>query len=73
MERLVALIVNDVKGKKIERIGFFHICNETEAKTLIDLLSQQLDLPKDYLFVEFTPGLSVHAGAGMIGTAIYAK
>jgi DegV family protein with EDD domain len=73
MDRLVNLIVNSVKGKKIERLGIFHICNEADALVLQALLSQQLDLPKDVLFVQFTPGLSVHAGAGMIGTAIYAK
>jgi DegV family protein with EDD domain len=73
MDRLVNLIVNDAKGKKIERIGVFHICNEADANVMLDALRERLDLPKDVLFVQFTPGLSVHAGAGMIGTAIYAK
>ncbi len=73
MERLVNLIVESAKGKKIERIGIFHICNEPDAIVLQQLLRERLDLPKDMLFVEFTPGLSVHAGAGMIGTAFYKK
>ena len=73
MDRLVKLIVNDAQGKKIERIGIFHICNEEDANILLAALREQLDLPKDVLFVQFSPGLSVHAGAGMIGTAIYAK
>jgi DegV family protein with EDD domain len=73
MDRLVNLIVNNVKGKKVERIGVFHICNEADANVMLSALRERLDLPKDVLFVQFTPGLSVHAGAGMIGTAIYAK
>ena len=73
MDRLVKLIVNDAQGKKIERIGIFHICNEEDANILLAALREHLDLPKDVLFVQFSPGLSVHAGAGMIGTAIYAK
>lgn len=73
MDRLVNLICNDVHGKKIERFGIFHINNETDAIVLRDTLRERLDLPEEILFVQFTPGLSVHAGAGMIGAAIYAK
>jgi DegV family protein with EDD domain len=73
MERLVNLIVNSAKGKKIERIGIFHICNEADAIILQEQLKERLDLPKDVLFLQFTPGLSVHAGAGMIGTAFLAR
>lgn len=72
MERLVNLIVESAKGKKIERIGIFHICNEADAIVLQQLLRERLDLPEEILFMQFTPGLSVHAGAGMIGTAFYA-
>jgi DegV family protein with EDD domain len=73
MERLTNLICKNVEGKKIEKLGIFHICNEADAKTLQENLQQRLTLPEDVLFVQFTPGLSVHAGAGMIGVAIYAK
>jgi DegV family protein with EDD domain len=73
MERLVNLICKDVHGKKIEKFGIFHINNEADAIVLRDTLRERLDLPEGILFVPFTPGLSVHAGAGMIGAAIYAK
>jgi DegV family protein with EDD domain len=73
MDRLVNLIVEAAKGKKIEQIGIFHICNEADAIILRDSLKERLELPTEILFLEFTPGLSVHAGAGMIGTAFYSK
>jgi DegV family protein with EDD domain len=73
MDRLINLIVNDAKNKKIEKFGIFHINNEADAIILRDSLQERLALPEDILFVQFTPGLSVHAGAGMVGAAIYAK
>jgi DegV family protein with EDD domain len=73
MERLINLITENVKGKKIEMIGIFHICNEADAIILRDSLRERLELPEEMLFVQFSAGLSVHAGAGMIGAAIYTK
>jgi DegV family protein with EDD domain len=73
MERLVNLICKSVEGKKVERYGIFHINNEAEAMVLKGLLCERIDLPEDALIVQFTPGLSVHAGPGMIGAALYAK
>lgn len=73
MERLVNLLVKASEGKTIERIGFYHINNLEELKILEARLREKLDLPEDVLYVEFTPGLSVHAGPGMIGAFILSK
>lgn len=73
MDRLVNLIVKASEGKTIERIGFYHINNPDDLKVLEARLREKLDLPEDALRVEFTPGLSVHAGPGMIGAFILSK
>jgi DegV family protein with EDD domain len=73
MDRLVNLIVKASEGKTIERIGFYHINNPDDLKILEARLREKLDLPEDALRVEFTPGLSVHAGPGMIGAFILSK
>ncbi|MEA5078455.1 MAG: DegV family protein [Anaerolineaceae bacterium] len=73
MDRLVNLIVKASEGKTIERIGFYHINNPDDLKVLEARLREKLDLPADALRVEFTPGLSVHAGPGMIGAFLLSK
>lgn len=73
MDRLVNLIVKASEGKTIERIGFYHINNPDDLKILEARLREKLDLPEDALRVEFTPGLSVHAGPGMIGAFLLSK
>ncbi len=73
MDRLVNLLVKASEGKPIERIGFYHINNLTEVKILEARLHEKLEFPADSLCVEFTPGLSVHAGPGMYGAFILSK
>ena len=65
--RLVELAVAAAKERPVERIGLFHVNNVKGALELHKDLTKALDLPEDYLLEEFTPGLSVHAGSGVIG------
>lgn len=67
MERLVELIRGGLGGKKIERLGLIHVCDRAGAEELHRQLCAALQCPAEALTVEFTPGLSVHAGAGLVG------
>jgi DegV family protein with EDD domain len=71
MDRLEGLIVNSIGTKKIERAAIYHCNNLEDALILKARLREKLDLPEDTFVVEFTPGLSVHSGAGMIGGVFY--
>ena len=73
MTRLVDLIVTSVGNKTIERIAIYHINNLADAMLLETHLQQQLKLPAEVLITEFTPGLSVHAGSGMVGAVFLTK
>jgi DegV family protein with EDD domain len=73
MASLVSYIVNAAKNKTIERAGIFHINNLTDAKVLEMTLKTKLPMPEETIIVEFTPGLSVHAGDGLVGATLYAK
>ena len=65
--RLVDLAVESAKGTSIEQIGMFHVNNVKGTLDLYDDLTKALPVPEEYLLEEFTPGLSVHAGSGVIG------
>jgi DegV family protein with EDD domain len=70
MDRLIELLVNSVAGKKIERICIIHVLNLEDAKILEDSLRSKLEIKVDMSFVDFGPGLSVHAGVGLVGAVI---
>jgi DegV family protein with EDD domain len=73
MERLVKLISDSVGEKTIERAAIYHVNNFSDAKILEAALREKLSLPDEVLILEFTPGVSVHAGPGMVGAAFYSK
>lgn len=73
MARLVELLVGSVGGRPIERAAILHVNNLADANHLEAELRKKLALPDDLLLVDFGPGLSVHAGAGMVGAVLVAK
>ncbi len=70
MNRLVDLFVESTKDRKILKIGITHINNPAGAKELAERLNDVLDLPSEVLVVEFTPGLSVHGGTGLVAAIL---
>ena len=73
MERLVVLLEESVKGKEIEKAGIVHINNLTDAAELESRLRKDLKMPDELLLAELTPGLSVHAGSGMVAAVLLTK
>jgi DegV family protein with EDD domain len=71
MNRLVNLIVTSNGKKQIKRAAIYHVNNPEDARELETHLREKLTLPDNFSIVEFTPGLSVHAGSGMIGFVFY--
>lgn len=71
MDRLETVILNSIGTKKVEKAAIFHCNNLEDALILKDRLKEKLALPEETFVVEFTPGLSVHSGAGMIGGVFY--
>lgn len=65
--RLVELAESCTEGKTIQRVGMIHVNNEAGVLALHKQLQERLLLPEDFLLAEFTPGLSVHTGSGVIG------
>jgi DegV family protein with EDD domain len=66
-ERLLSLARECAEGTNVKRIGMIHVNNEDGVRALYDRLKETLEIDHDPLIAEFTPGLSVHAGSGVIG------
>lgn len=65
-QRLVELGIESTKDKPITRVGLVHVNNEPGVLSLFESLKDVMDLPEDPIVAEFTPGLSVHTGSGVI-------
>ena len=66
-ERVVELCVEAVGGRPIERMAMIHVNAPEDAKQLEAMLRAALDCPADMLIGAMNPGLSIHAGAGLVG------
>ncbi|MBP9040492.1 MAG: DegV family protein [Anaerolineaceae bacterium] len=71
--RLVELLTESADGKEIQEVGIIHINNLEGAIALEKALRESLKIPPEVMIVEFTPGLSVHAGAGMVAAVLLTK
>jgi DegV family protein with EDD domain len=69
-ERLIELTCQSLAGKPIERLAIIHVNNLDAARELQDQLCSILPCPSEILTADFTPGLAVHAGSGVVGVAM---
>ncbi len=67
--RVVELAQQTAAGRPLERAAILHVNALEEAREFAALLGQGLALPPEVIYAELTPGLSVHAGAGLVGVA----
>lgn len=72
-KRLQELAQECTLGKQIENIAMAHVNNLPGAKSLFERLSILLKIDVQPIYADFTPGLSVHAGSGVIGFVIVTK
>jgi DegV family protein with EDD domain len=73
MNRLVQLLEGSAKGKHIVKAGIVHVNNLEDAKILEARLRADLPMPAEILITEFTAGLSVHGGTGLVAAVFVTK
>lgn len=66
-QRLIERITESVDGRVLEQLAFIHVNAFEETQRLETQLRAVVDCPTDIIRAEFTPGLSVHTGAGLVG------
>lgn len=71
-QRTIELTAQAANGKPIERMGSVHVAALQAAKEFEQQLRASLNCPADILVNDLTPGLSVHAGTGLVGVALVA-
>lgn len=70
VERMLALVKEKVADQPVEKIALIHINNLEGARELQKLLCQVIHCPENIITAEFSAGLSVHAGTGVVGVVV---
>jgi DegV family protein with EDD domain len=70
VERILSLTDHAVQGKQIKRAAVIHVNDTAGAAEMEKLLRSTFACPQEIIIAEFTPGLSVHAGSGVVGVVI---
>ncbi len=70
LERLLELTCASVGTRSIARAAVIHTNNLEGAIELEERLRAALPCPEEIITTEFTPGLSVHTGSGVVGVVI---
>ncbi len=74
MGRMLQLVRSSLGGKGIERAAVLHINDYERACAFQAQLASEFGCPgSSILIAEFTPGLSVHAGSGVVGVVVLAE
>jgi DegV family protein with EDD domain len=69
LARVVELTAEALAGRHLERLAVQHVACPEEAIAFKEQLCAAISCPGEVILAEFTPGLSVHTGAGLIGVA----
>jgi fatty acid kinase fatty acid binding subunit len=72
-ERVIELSALKTGDGQIEKMCILHVNALDMAKQFKTEIASRMHCPPEILFVEVTPGLSVHSGAGMVGTVFVLK
>ena len=70
--RTVELTSEALAGRAVERMAIHHAAAPEAAREFEAQVRQAIECPDDSILAELTPGLSVHAGAGLVGVAVVA-
>jgi DegV family protein with EDD domain len=71
--RIIELVKRDVDSREIERMAILHVAAREDAEQFKKILQKNVSCPQDIPFVQLTPGLSIHTGAGLVGVAFVTK
>lgn len=66
-QRVIELMEGALQGRRIEKMSILHVTALEDAQAFERQLRTELEVPERIPHIELTPGLSVHAGAGLVG------
>jgi DegV family protein with EDD domain len=69
LARVIELTSEALAGRTLKRLAVQHVACPEEALAFKEQLCAAISCPDEVVIAEFTPGLSVHTGAGLIGVA----
>lgn len=72
-ERVIELSARAASDHQIEKMCILHANAEVLARKFESEIRSRMHCPEDILLAEVTPGLSIHSGAGMVGTVFVIK
>lgn len=67
--RAIELAEQAAAGRPLERLAILHVDAPEDARRFQDLVCERVAGPPEILMAELTAGLSVHAGAGLVGVS----
>jgi DegV family protein with EDD domain len=70
--RVAELTVRGLDGRQVERLAILHVNAAADAHRFEEQLRSVVQCPADVIIADFTAGLSVHTGPGMIGAVAVA-
>lgn len=70
--RMIELTAEALAGRPAAQMAVLHVNALDDARAFEEQLREALPCPDKVLIAEFTPGLSVHTGAGLVGVAAVA-
>lgn len=68
--RVMDLVEKRLNGRKMKRVAVIHVNAPQEAEKLLEDICERINCPANRFIAEFTAGLSVHAGAGLLGIVV---
>lgn len=70
LDRMIELTRTSLDGKPARRAAIIHVNQPDGAREVEALLRAATTCPEEIIIAPFTPGLSVHAGDGVVGVAM---
>ena len=72
-ERVIEMSAIRTGNQQIEKMCILHVNAPVMAQDFMLEIQSRMHCPAEIMIVEVTPGLSVHSGAGMVGTVFVVK
>jgi DegV family protein with EDD domain len=70
--RVIELTVESLGGCPIERMGIIHVNAPEKAREFEAQVRTHLACPDEVITADFSPGLSIHSGTGIVGVVVVA-
>ena len=71
-DRVIELTVESLQGRPVERMAIIHVNALEKAREFEAQLREHLNCPDDIIIADFTAGLSIHSGTGIVGVVAVA-